>query len=153
MSNHQVSITRGDPRSEGATRLLQESHALMQALFPAESKHYLSIDELCASEILFYIADLDGNTAGCGALAIRDGYGEIKSMFVDPDKRGARIGTKLLDRLEEEARILELPCLRLETGNKLTAAHKLYAAQGFSLRGPFGDYPDDPLSMFMEKAL
>ena len=149
----EVIISKGDPTSAGATRLLTASHALMQALFPAESNHFLSIETLTGDDIRFFIAELDGEVAGCAALALRDGYGEVKSMFVDPAKRGAKIGTKLLDRLEGEARAHALPCLKLETGDKLTAAHKLYAAQGFTPCGPFGDYGDDPLSLFMEKPL
>jgi putative acetyltransferase len=151
--NRQVVIRSGDPRDPAATALLKASHALMQALFPAESNHYLSIDNLTGPDICFFVADLDGVTAGCAALALRDGYGEIKSMFVDPGARGAKIGTKLLDTLETEARARALPYLRLETGDKLTAAHKLYAAQGFVPRGPFGEYPKDPLSLFMEKKI
>jgi putative acetyltransferase len=148
-----VTIQPGDPRSPGATALLKASHALMQSLFSAEANHYLSIDDLCQSDILFFTADLDGETAGCAALALRSGYGEVKSMFVDPGARGAKIGSKLLDRLESEAIAKSLPVLRLETGEKLVAAHKLYTAQGFKTRGPFGDYPDEPTSLYMEKWL
>ncbi len=148
-----VTIRIGDPHQAEATALLEASHALMQALFPADANHYLSVDALCAPDIRFFVADLDGIAAGCGALAIRQGYGEVKSMFVDPAKRGAKIGKKLLDRIEQEAQSQNLPLLRLETGNSLTAAHKLYAAQGFTLRGPFGDYPDEPTSLYMEKQI
>lgn len=153
MSKPNVAIRLGDPRSEGSQALLKASHALMEALFPSESNHYLSVDELCTPDILFFEAELDGFTAGCAALALRDGYGEVKSMFVDPSKRGAMIGAKLLARLESECSLSGRDLLRLETGNKLAAAHRLYRSQGFVDRGPFGDYPDDPLSMFMEKRL
>ena len=148
-----VIIEPGDPRHPEATALLQASHALMQSLFPPEANHYLSIDALCQPSILFFVARLNGVAAGCAALSIKDGYGEVKSMFVDPAQRGAKIGSKLLARLETEARARQLPLLRLETGDKLTAAHRLYAASGFTLRGPFGDYPDEPTSIYMEKAL
>lgn len=148
-----VVIRPGDPRHPEATALLQESHALMQSLFPPEANHYLEIDDLCTPDIRFFVAELGGRISGCGALAIRDGYGEVKSMFVDPAKRGARLGARLLDRIEAEARDLKLPLLRLETGDSLIAAHKLYKAHGFVLRGPFGDYPDAPTSLFMEKAI
>jgi putative acetyltransferase len=148
-----VTIRIGDPRHPEATALLKASHALMQALFPADANHYLSIDALCAPEIRFFVAELDDIAAGCGALAIRQDYGEVKSMFVDPAKRGAKIGKKLLDRIEQEAQSLNLRFLRLETGDSLTASHKLYAAQGFELRGPFGDYPDEPTSLYMEKQI
>lgn len=146
-----VNIRLGDPTEDGARALLEASHALMQSLFPAQSNHYLPIEALKADNIRFFIADLNGIAAGCGALAIHDGYGELKSMFVDPAKRGARLGKRLLDRIEDEARTEGLSIIRLETGNTLAAAHRLYKAQGYDLRGPFGDYPDDPLSIFMEK--
>ncbi len=148
-----VEIRYGDPRNEGPRALLAASHALMQASFPAESNHYLSLDELCLPNIRFFVAHLNGEAAGCAALAIMAGYGEVKSMFVDPAKRGARLGSLLLDRIETEARANALPRLRLETGNTLTASHKLYASHGFELCGPFGDYLPDPISLFMEKAL
>lgn len=148
-----VDIRYGDPFEDGARALLEASHALMQSLFPAEANHYLSLDELKADNIRFFIAELHGKTAGCGALALKDGYGEIKSMFVDPAKRGARLGQRILDRIEEEANTNGISLLRLETGNTLAAAHRLYKSQGYELRGPFGDYPDGPLSIFMEKKL
>lgn len=148
-----VIIRTEDPRHPEATALLQASHALMQSLFPPEANHYLEIDELCTPDIHFFVAELNGRIAGCGALAVRDGYGEVKSMFVDPASRGAKLGKRLLDRIEDAARSLGLPLLRLETGDSLVAAHRLYHAHGFVNRGPFGDYPDEPTSLFMEKAL
>ena len=148
-----VSIESGDPRDPQVTALLQASHALMQDLFPAESNHYLSIDALCVPGIRFFVARAAADIHGCAALAVKDGYGEVKSMFVDPDVRGAGIAARLLARIEIEARALSLPCLRLETGALLAPAHRLYQRHGFEIRGPFGDYRDDPLSLFMEKPL
>lgn len=84
-----IDVTQGDPRDPGATALLRASHALMQSLFPTEDNHYLSIDALCAPDIRFFTARRDGATVGCGALALRPGYGELKSMFVDPAARGS----------------------------------------------------------------
>ncbi len=151
--SRRVTITPGDPHSPEATRLLNASHALMQSLFPAKSNHYLSIGALCQPDILFFIARLEGDAAGCAALALKDTYAEVKSMFVDPAKRGACIGTRLLDRLQSEARARDIPILRLETGDELTAARKLYAAQGFTICPPFGEYRPDRRSLFMEKIL
>jgi putative acetyltransferase len=74
-------------------------------------------------------------------------------MFVADAARGQGVGAALLAHLEEEARKRSLPILRLETGNTLYAAHRLYQRHGFALRGPFGDYTDSPASLFMEKPL
>jgi putative acetyltransferase len=60
----------------------------------------------------------------------------------------------MLRRLEDHARALGLPALRLETGILQPEALALFAAEGFVKRGPFADYPaDDPYSIFMEKRL
>ncbi len=148
-----VTVVPGDPRDPAATGLLRASHLLMQSLFPAESNHFLSIDALCAPDIRFFVATRGMATIGCGALAIRQGYGEVKSMFVAPEARGARVGEMILARLEAEARSAHLPLIRLETGDSLASAHALYQRAGFVWRGPFGEYEDGPHSVFMEKKL
>lgn len=148
-----VAVAPGDPAAPEATALLRAHHALMQSLFPVESNHFLSVEALRRPEIRFFTATRDGRVVGCGALALRDGYGEVKSMFVDPAARGAGAGAALLARLEEEARAAGLAALMLETGDRLDAAHRLYARCGFAFRGPFGDYREDPHSRFMEKRL
>lgn len=157
MKTAALSIAPADPRDAQPTALLKASHLLMQSLFPAESNHYLSIDALAAPHIRFLTAtrrDLaEQATLGCGALATMEGYGEIKSMFVAPEARGMGVGEAILRALEAEARAQGLPVLRLETGDKLHAAHRLYERVGFSYRGPFGAYEEGPHSVFMEKKL
>ncbi len=74
-------------------------------------------------------------------------------MFVAPEARGKGIAEALMVHLETIARDEGVKKLRLETGNLLHAAHRLYERRGFTRRGPFGDYRDDPLSVFMEKPL
>ena len=144
-------IRREDPRE--ARALLEASHAMMLELFTPESNHFLSLEALAAPDITFFVARLDGNMVGCGALAIRDGYGEIKSMFVDPDTRRTGVAAGLMGRLEAEAMARGLEMLRLETGNLLHAAQALYLRNGFSECGPFGSYSAHPHSVFMEKRL
>ncbi|WP_107497365.1 GNAT family N-acetyltransferase [Thalassobius sp. I31.1] len=148
-----ITVEPGDPRVPAATALLQQSHALMQELFPAESNHYLSIDDLCVLSVHFFVVRVNSDIRGCAALAVKGGYGELKSMFVDPAARGLKLGQHLLDHIDLAARNLGLPMICLETGDALKAAHKLYENQGYTYRGPFGGYPDDPISLFMEKQL
>lgn len=148
-----VTIEPGDPRDAASTELLHASHALMQNLFPAEANHFLSVDALCAPGIHFFVARIDGETQGCGALAVKEGYGEIKSMFVDPSARGHGLAAKLLGRIEAAAVELKLSSLKLETGDLLHEAHRLYERHGFSRCDAFGDYKTDPSSLFMEKPL
>ena len=148
-----ISVRRADPADPGPRALLEASHALMQSLFEPEENHYLSIDDLRGPDIRFFAAIEDREVLGTGALAIKDGYGEIKSMFTAEPARGRGIGALILIRLEEEALALGLPLLRLETGNTLDAAVRLYGRAGFKARGPFGDYTKSPTSLFYEKVL
>ena len=148
-----IAIGPADPRTPGPRALLEQSHALMRALFPPEDNFFLPIDALCAPDIVFLAATEGDVTLGTGALALRDGYGEVKSMFTAETARGRGVAALILQRIEDEARARALPWLRLETGNLLHAAHRLYARAGFVPCGRFGDYPDAPSSVFMEKRL
>ena len=148
-----IIIERTDPHDPQATALLCQSHALMQSLFPPEDNFYLDIDDLCAPHIRFFTAREGDVVLGTGALAIKAGYGEVKSMFVDEAARGKGIADALLRQIEDTARAEGLDTLKLETGNVLHAAHKLYRRHGFADCGPFGDYVQANSSIFMEKTL
>jgi len=148
-----IIVAATDPHDPQATALLKQSHALMQSLFPPEDNFYLSIDDLCADNIHFFTAREGDIILGTGALAVKDGYGEVKSMFVSEDARGKGVGDALMRQIEDQAKIEFLRMLKLETGNVLYAAHRLYARHGFISCGPFGDYAEAASSIFMEKAL
>ena len=141
------------PHDPETRALLEASHALMQSLFPAEANHFLDLDALAADTVLLFAARRGKATLGTGALVLRDGYGEVKSMFTTPQARGQGAASALLRQIEDQARTLSLPLLRLETGTGLEAAHRLYARHGFAPRGPFGAYRESPFSLFMEKPL
>jgi len=148
-----IEVVPGDPRDPQATALLQQSHALMESLFPPEDNFFLNIDDLCVPEISFFVAREGDTVLGTGALADKGDYGEVKSMFVSPDARGKGVGEALLQQIEATARAKGHAAMKLETGNVLYAAHRLYERAGFTTCGPFGDYPEANSSLFMEKAL
>ncbi len=77
--------------------------------------------------------------------------GEIKSMWVTPDRRGCGLGHAMLAAVETAARERGIHVLRLETGIHQPEALGLYRAAGYDEIGPFGAYRHDPLSVFMEK--
>ena len=146
-------VERNDPKEPQATALLRASHALMQSLFPPEDNSFLSTEELCAPNVHFYVARRGVRVLGTGALAVKLGYGEIKSMFVDPSARGQGVADALLRALHDLARELGLGDIKLETGNSLHAAVRLYRRHGFTACGPFGDYIANDSSIFMTKPL
>ncbi|WP_116133737.1 GNAT family N-acetyltransferase [Tropicimonas sp. IMCC34043] len=146
-------LRAADPREPGATALLQASHAVMQASSPPEAQNYLPIDKLLAPDIRFFVAEVEGDARGCIALARRDGYGEVKSMFVRADARGAGLADAMLAHVEAEARADGLTLMRLETGTELKAALGFYQRNGYAFCGPFGDYTPTPWSLYMQKTL
>ncbi|MFM7506804.1 MAG: GNAT family N-acetyltransferase, partial [Rubrivivax sp.] len=80
-------------------------------------------------------------------------YGEVKRMYVDPSRRGRRLGARLLGTVEDRLRREGYRLALLETGRDQTEAVKRYESAGYAPRGPFGGYPDNGLSLFMAKAL
>jgi putative acetyltransferase len=133
--------------------LLAASDAYHAALYPAESNHLVDITTLQGPETSFFVARIDGQVRGIGAILRQEGYAEVKRMFVDPKARGFKLGSRLLAALEADARTVGLDRLRLETGIKQPEAIALYRKAGFYEIGPFGAYQPDPNSLFMEKTL
>jgi putative acetyltransferase len=149
----EITITPGDPRSPEAIALLAASYTFMADRYPAEHNYQLDPGALARPGVSFFIARMGEQTVGCGAVATVGGHGEIKSMFVAPAARRTGLGLRLLAALEGVARDAGLAMLYLETGIHEAAAIGLYEKAGFARCGPFGGYPENPYSVFMEKRL
>lgn len=78
-------------------------------------------------------------------------YGEVKRMYVRPAFRGRGLGKAILNHLAEHARAYGINTLRLETGIYQVEAIGLYDGWGFRRRGPFGDYTNDPNTIYFER--
>lgn len=134
--------------------LIAELDAYQDSLYPPESRHALDLESLKQANVLFAVArDSAGAALGCGAIVLGPDYGELKRVYVRPRGRGLGIARSLLAMLE--ARAFDAGChlLKLETGPYQPEALALYAGAGYERRGPFADYGDDPLSVFMQKRL
>ena len=150
-----ITITEERPDSTDAIQLIDElqSH-LNPEKYPAESKHGYSVDRLLSEGVTFFVTRKDEMPAGCGGIKLfGTDYGEVKRMFVRPQFRGLGLGKLMLKRLAEYAQEHQVNTLRLETGIYQTDAIRLYERYGFERRGPFGEYKDDPLSIYFEKKL
>lgn len=149
------SITSESARHPDILNLIAALDRYQSELYPAESNHLLDLANLPdASLILMIIRDQQLNAVGCGAVVLNgDGTGEMKRVYIDPTHRGQHLGEKLLAALEDEALSRECHTVRLETGIKQHAAIRLYQQCGYELRPAFATYVEDPLSLFMEKAL
>jgi putative acetyltransferase len=147
-------ITQERPDTPDATALILELEAVLEPLYPQESRHGLSIERLINEGVPFFVLRSDGAAAACGGVKLfGTEYGEIKRMYVRPEFRGQGFAKKILDHLAEYAQSNGVTLLRLETGIHQHEAVGLYERMGFHRTGPFGDYWDDPLSIFYEKSL
>ncbi len=150
----QLIIQPCDPGIPEARQLIAELDDYLNSLYPAERNHLLSVAALQQPNVTFLLARINGKVAGCGAFVNRQGkFAEIKRMFVLPGYRGKGIGWRILKDLETRTQADGLGIARLETGVFQPEALHLYQRSGYRRREPFAPYPDDPLSVFMEKKL
>src|SRR5215213_1418018 len=151
-------IERVATPTEDARALIGQLDAELNADYPPEQRHGFSVDRVFQPDVLFFIARLDGEPAGCGAVALAEGYGEVKRMYVRPPARGRNVAQAILNRLEQEARARRVARLVLETGDVRHAAMRFYERAGFTRCGAFGPYLSMPpqateRSVFYEKRL
>lgn len=132
--------------------LLNEHLQNMYELSPRDSVHALGIENLRRPEITVWTLWDGPLLLGCGALKELDAkHGEIKSMRTPNAHRGKGAGRAILAHIIEVAKSRHYKRLSLETGSMqaFRPARKLYQSAGFTYCGPFGDYIDDPNSVFM----
>ncbi|MBL8378060.1 MAG: GNAT family N-acetyltransferase [Burkholderiales bacterium] len=146
-----------DDLSHPAVQALLEEHLRnMYEVSPPESVHALDLEGLRRPEISFWTA-WDGDLLlGCGALKVLDArHGEVKSMRTPDALRRRGAGRAILAHIVATARERGYTRLSLETGSMeaFAPACRLYESFGFRPCAPFGDYQEDPNSLFMTLAL
>jgi putative acetyltransferase len=120
------------------------------------SAHALDLSGLRAPEVTFWSAWEGDEVVGVGALRrLSADHGEIKSMHTAEAARGRGVGSAMLRHIMAAAQARGLSRLSLETGSwpYFEPARALYARHGFVECEPFGDYRDDPNSVFMTLSL
>lgn len=118
------------------------------------SAHAFDLTRLKAPDVRFWTAWDDGEPIACGALKrLSAEHGEVKSMHTLEAVRGRGVGSALLTRIMEAARQDGLTRLSLETGSwpYFHPARALYRRHGFNECPPFGNYAEDPNSVFMTR--
>lgn len=142
------------PNQPEIIALIADLDAYQLTLYPPESVYALDLRSLMQPEVKFAVArDAVGVLVGCAAVVLSPEYGEIKRMYVKPEARGLGAAKRLMAALEAATREAGCGLMVLETGPAQPEAIALYARHGFEQCGPYGDYRDDPLSVFMRKAL
>ena len=154
MNPSPITIEPARAASPDAAALVAELDGYLAGLYPPQSNHGLTIAQIEQPNVRFFVLRDAGRAIGCGAFVNVDAaYAEIKRMYVRPSHRGQRLGRRLLEFVEAQARDDGLLLARLETGIAQPEAIALYERSGYRRCAPFGDYALDPLSVFMEKSL
>lgn len=145
-----------DPGSEHALEMLRAHLKHAYDSSPPESVFALDSAGLSAPGLEYWTIWQNDACVGCGALRpIGDGAFELKSMHTLQAHRGKGVGAATVDFLVARARERGAETVMLETGSNdaYAAARRLYARHGFTERGKFAGYEDDPYSAFMERRI
>jgi ribosomal protein S18 acetylase RimI-like enzyme len=149
-----IIIVEERPDSPTAIQLIDELESTLASHYPAESRHGYSVEQLLQEAITFFVLRYDDMPAGCGGVQLfGHEYAELKRIYVRLRYRGLGLGRLLADHLAQHSVQCGTKIIRLETGIYQEAAIRLYEQMGFQRIAPFGDYEDDPLSIFFEKRL
>jgi len=147
-------IVEERPNSPDASALIDELEVHLASLYPSESRHGYTVEKLLREGVAFFVVREDGVPAGCGGVQLYGTeFGELKRMYVRPRFRGRGLGKLVLEHLTGYAQERGVGLLRLETGIYQNEAICLYEASDFRRVPPFGEYKEDPLSLFFEKPI
>jgi putative acetyltransferase len=121
------------------------------------SAHALDVERLRSPLIMFWTAfGDDGALLGVAALQeLSPDHGEVKSMHTAESARRRGVGSLLLRHVIEIARARGMGRVSRETGSwpYFEPARAFYRRHEFVECGPFGDYVDDPNSVFFSMEL
>ncbi|NKB78275.1 MAG: GNAT family N-acetyltransferase [Gammaproteobacteria bacterium] len=156
-----VYIIEAKPTDSDIRRLIDELDDYQRKLYPDESNHLDSIEELVKPNV-YFVAAYDDNSSknqaiGCAAIkysteAQMEKYGEIKRLYVSESARGRGVSKQLISTLELHALNQNVLMVRLETGIYQLEAIGLYQKLGYQKISAFGPYSnEEPFSVFMEK--
>ena len=151
--DNRIAIKSVDPTRSEVVTLIRQLDAYQESMYPPESNHLDSVDELSKTNVIFLGAYINSEICGIGSVKIFDEYGEIKRVYVTKKFRGIGIAKAIVKKLEGHLLKNSVAMARLETGIYQHEAIDLYKKLGYSEIAPFGDYTEDPLSVFMERDL
>jgi putative acetyltransferase len=142
------------PNQPEVISLIAELDAYQDTLYPAEARYALDLTTLEQENVLFVVArDYDGASIGCGAVVLSGESGELKRMYVRQANRAQGTAALILRQLENLSVNRRCRLVQLETGPYQPEALAFYKKHGYEVCSAFGNYPEHPLSVFMQKRL
>jgi len=103
-----------------------------------------------------WLADRDGELAGCAAIAERPGnVAQLRWVLVDTANRGTGLGRTLVTHAIDWCVVRDFDCIRLETTEGLPVSMQLYQKLGFrTVSSEVAELWDGPRALIrMEKSL
>ena len=149
-------ITITTPEDAPVRKVIEAHVAYGDQHYPTVSNYHLAPSEYLQSETSLFAAWRDGECVGISAMRLLTNVtAELKSVHVLPSARGTGLGRELVQAVLALAQAKGVTTVFLETGSRdaSRAARCLYEDLGFVYCPPFGDYKDDPESVFMMKNL
>lgn len=144
-------VPYADPDAQALVAAVQEEYT---ALYGSPDEGPLDGDGFEGTDGAFFLAYRDDEPIATAAWRrLSDTRAEIKRMYIAPRHRGQGYARWLLGALEDAVRAAGITEIVLETGLRQPAAIALYRAAGYVDVEAFGYYADDPLSMYLGKAL
>ena len=156
MTAHSVEIVPYRPDHAQAWRGLNE-YWILAGGYAIEAKDELVLSDpegaILSKGGAIFIAELDGRPVGCCSLMqMDDGGHEVGKMAVDAAAQGLRLGERLLESCEAQARRSGSSRLYLETNAAQNHAIALYRRFGF-VDLPAQPTPYARCNVWMEKRL
>ena len=147
-------IAKADPTETDIASLLADH---LDAAANQDCSHAFGVQRLAQDDIHFYAGrDEGGALMGVAALKVLSpGQGEIKSVRTHDDFLRRGVSRALMAKITQAAKDLGMTRLSLETHSTpaYAAARGLYEHLGYEYCPAFGEYGDDPLSVYMTKEI
>ena len=109
---------------------------------PWSAKDFLEMVE--ADYAYYYVAELNGEIAGCCGIRDITGEGEITNVVVAANHRKKGIGRKMMEYMLERAKANGIGDCTLEVRVSNQPAIRLYESRGFKGEGVRPDFYDKP---------
>ncbi|MGQ0849251.1 MAG: ribosomal protein S18-alanine N-acetyltransferase [Actinomycetota bacterium] len=120
-----------------------------RATYPTPWTEGIFREELIAPGRIYLVAEVDGDVTGYAGLLLIIPEAHVTSVTVDPDRRGNRIGTRLMVSLVGEALNAGAMSLTLEVRVSNKAAQALYQRFGMAPVGVRKRYYQDEDALVM----
>lgn len=150
--NNDFSIRITNPEDEKAIPIIAELSENLLIRFGSDGRNSFTDWENENPKFIFVLGEINSEVIGCGAIRpVTEDTGEVKRMYAK--YRGKKIGKKLLEFLENQAKHLNYTKLILETRLKNEEAISFYQSQGYSIIPNYGKYVNRPEAICLGKSL